>query len=53
MPKENEVPGPKKDRRVSGVADRREPQDDRRSDSRVVTVTTQRRQRPNRRKKGQ
>lgn len=51
MPKDKEVTGPKKDRRESGVADRRDPQDDRRSDGRVVTVTTQRRRRPDRRKK--
>jgi hypothetical protein len=53
MSKETEVPGPKKDRRKSGVADRRDPQTTRRSDSRVVTVTTPRRKNPDRRKSDQ
>ena len=53
MSNETEVPGPKKNRRKSGVADRRNQQNVRRSDSRVVTVTTERRQRPDRRKKDQ
>ncbi len=50
MSNETEVPGPTKERRKSGVADRRDPKGQRRSDGRVVTVTTQRRQRRDRRK---
>jgi hypothetical protein len=43
MAKDSDSPEPREERRKSGVADRRNPGNDRRSPDRVVTVTRGRR----------